>query len=356
MRKHPTPPTFDTMRQARLKAPRHYAFAYYHCVSRVVDRTFRIHEAEKEMFVALMRMYETLCQVRVVTFCVLSNHFHVLVEVPRKPDVPLSQEDVLGIVRKAFGRSVEYSVRSEVEHLRKIGAHEAAQKIIDSFTARMWDISAFMKSLKQRFTQWFNKRHDRKGTIWEERYKSTLVEGGGPPLAMVAAYVDLNPVRARLVSDPKDYRWCGYAQAVAGVKAARAGIEVAARAQLGEVRAESGLLEHYRRLLFNWGITVKSNADGTKKGAISPEERRKVMESGGTLPVAAALRCKMRYFTDGAVIGGREFVNSIFKTQRRRFGPKRIDGARKVRGLETVDDEPVLYVLRDLRVDVFGES
>ena len=66
----------------------------------------------------------------------------------------------------------------------------------------MWDVSAFMKLLKQRFTQWFNRRHRRKGTLWEERFKSVLVEGSHQVLATMAAYIDLNPVRARLVEDP----------------------------------------------------------------------------------------------------------------------------------------------------------
>jgi hypothetical protein len=58
----------------------------------------------------------------------------------------------------------------------------------------------------------------RQGTLWEERFKSVLVEGAGPALSVMAAYIDMNPVRAGLVSDPKDYRWCGNAAAVAGVK------------------------------------------------------------------------------------------------------------------------------------------
>ncbi|MBK8094191.1 MAG: transposase [Verrucomicrobiaceae bacterium] len=343
------------MRKARLKAPKHHPLAYYHCVSRVVNRAFVMQEAEREMFVSLMRMYEKLCQVRVVTFCVLSNHFHVLVEVPKKPAVMPTEERVLEIVRAAFGKNVASAVQAEVEALRKIGAHEAAQKIIDSFTARMWDISLFMKSLKQRFTQWFNKRHKRKGTLWEERYKSTLIEAGGYALAMTAAYVDLNPVRAKLVRDPKDYRWCGYAEAVAGIRLSTAGAELAARAHLQGAKPDSGLLEHYRQLLFTWGMASKTNADGSRRGSIHFEDCQQVLLNGGRLPVAAALRCKMRYFTDGAVLGGKAFVDAIFKANRRRFGAKRADGARSVRGLQTPEGQEKVFSLRALRVAVFGQ-
>jgi REP element-mobilizing transposase RayT len=336
------------MRQPRLKAPADHPTAYYHCVSRIVNRDFVLQRPEREMFTALMRMYEKLCQVRVVTFCVLSNHFHLLVEVPQRPEVMPGEEEVLRIIAGSLGKTTAHLVRVQLQQLREAGAPEAAQRVLNSWTTRMWDISAFMKSLKQRFTQWFNKQHGRKGTLWEERYKSTLVEGGGDALAMTAAYIDLNPVRAGLVKDPKDYRWCGYAQAVAGVVMARRGLEVASRAQLQGVRPEQGLIEHYRRLLFTWGQAGKAG------GKISREEARKVLSKGGRLPVAEVLRCKVRYFTDGAVLGSRGYVEAVFKAKRGRFGEKRQDGARKMRGLEAPEGKEGLFTLRDLRVRVFG--
>ena len=66
---------------------------------------------------------------------------------------------------------------------------------------------------------------------------------------------------------------------------------------------------------------------------------------------AELLRCRVRYFTDGAVLGGRAFVNEVFTSFRERFGPRREDGARRLRGLDATAG---LYVLRDLKVDVFG--
>ena len=62
-----------------------------------------------------------------------------------------------------------------------------------------------MKTLPQRFTRWFNRTHQRSGTLWEERYKSVIVESGIAARTM-AASIDLNPVRAGMVSDPAEYR------------------------------------------------------------------------------------------------------------------------------------------------------
>ena len=47
--------------------------AIYHCISRVVDRRFILGDAEREQFVTFLRAYEAFCQVRVLTFCVMSN-------------------------------------------------------------------------------------------------------------------------------------------------------------------------------------------------------------------------------------------------------------------------------------------
>jgi hypothetical protein len=63
-----------------------------------------------------------------------------------------------------------------------------------------------------------------------------------------------------------------------------------------------------------------------------------------------ALRRRVRYFSDGAVFGSREFVDAFFREQRWRFGPKRTSGARPLRKI----DAPGLHVLRDLRVNVLG--
>jgi hypothetical protein len=60
------------------------------------------------------------------------------------------------------------------------------------------------------------------------------------------------------------------------------------------------------------------------------------------------LYCRIRYFTDGAVIGSKAFVNEAFASARDRFGPKRKDGARKLKGGATPANR-ALWTLRDLR-------
>jgi putative transposase len=80
--------------------------------------------------------------------------------------------------------------------------------------------------------------------------------------------------------------------------------------------------------------------------ASSPQDNGTVLPE---LSMAAMLRCKVRYFTDGAVIGSKAFVNEAFTVSRERFSPRRNDGARRMKGPAT-PASGILWSARDLRV------
>ncbi len=68
----------------------------------------------------------------------------------------------------------------------------------------------FMQSVGRRYVQYFNRRHGRTGTLWEGRYRSTVLQPERYLLACMA-YVDLNPVRAGHVVQASDYPWSSHA-------------------------------------------------------------------------------------------------------------------------------------------------
>lgn len=70
-------------------------------------------------------------------------------------------------------------------------------------------ISRMMQSLGRKYVRYFNAHHDRTGTLWEGRYKSCLIEENSY-LLEVYRYIELNPVRAGLVTDPVEYPWSSY--------------------------------------------------------------------------------------------------------------------------------------------------
>lgn len=70
-------------------------------------------------------------------------------------------------------------------------------------------LSSMMQGVGRRYVQYFNRRHQRSGTLWEGRYRATLMQ---PELHLLAStvFMDLNPVRAGLVTRPLDYRWSSH--------------------------------------------------------------------------------------------------------------------------------------------------
>jgi hypothetical protein len=126
-------------------------------------------------------------------------------------------------------------------------------------------------------------------------------------------------------------------------------------------RTAKEALQRWRCFLFGVPESVGRQAEELAKGegvAIRQRVPRKkaleVLASGGRLPRADYLRCRIRYFTDGAVLGSREFVESVFQSARDRFDEKRKTGARPLRGLELAPMADRLFNLRQLQKDVFG--
>lgn len=67
-----------------------------------------------------------------------------------------------------------------------------------------------MQGVGRGYVRWFNRRHGRSGTLWEGRYRSTVIEAERHLLACMA-YIELNPVRAGMVARPADYPWSSHA-------------------------------------------------------------------------------------------------------------------------------------------------
>ena len=312
------------MPQSRLLLVPAHRPVHYHCISRVVDRNFVFGAHERDVFRKTMRQVEAFSGVRVVTWTILSNHFHLLLAVPPKPAEPLSDDEILTRCRKLYSSKAMLAVEWEFEDARRNGS-AAIEVVRAKYLKRMWDLSEFVKTLKQKFTLWFNSTHQREGTLWERRFKSVLVEGAWDSLLKVAAYIDLNAVRAGLVDDPKEYRWCGYAEAVGGDREARRGLSSA----LDDVQHDANWRDvgsRYRKILF--GIGEGSSV----RPGISQKEVAAVWKAGGKLSLAQLLRCRVRYFSDGLAIGSESFVERVFAMLRGAFSEARQTGARRMTG------------------------
>ncbi|WP_233246041.1 transposase [Coraliomargarita sinensis] len=324
------------------------ADACYHVMTRTVNGERLFGDREKEILRKMLWQVADFCGVEVLTYCIMSNHFHVLLRVPVVSEIP--DKELLRRYNVLYPKPTKYQTASIAvmeKELRDDG--EEAEGIRRKLSARMGDVSEYMKAVKQRFSVWYNRSHQRYGTLWAERFKSVLVEGKGNPLQTMAAYIDLNPVRAGIVDDPKDYRFCGYAEAVAGNKLAKEGLAgIWASHADGSARSRSSLaeaLQSHRELIFGKRAAEAGLAEVTREKAL------KVLEKDdAVLPKATVLRCRVRYFTDGAILGSREFVRGFAGVWQMEKGRKHPPKPNLLRGADWQD----LATIQGLRKQVFG--
>jgi len=356
-----------------------------HLITRVVDRNFVLQRKEREKMIEIIRNYEFFCGVKVLSYCIMTNHLHLLVEVPPKKkgaSVEVSDDELLARLKRLYSPEAYRDAKWMLEHLREEKSQAAAEEFKAKFTCRMHDVSEFMKGVKQNFSRWFNRTHNRVGTLWESRFKSVVVEDGFA-LRIMSAYIDLNPVRAGMVEKPEDYKWSSYGEAmlpVAKGKAAkgralaRAGIcrVLQKNRRMGGRLKESdayeswdeGVSERYRMMLFADGEEVFEDGYAVESGdaaatvapkfvrkGFSRKDVEKVLENGGKLTFGEAMRCRVRYMSDGVAVGSREFVDGLFEKSRELFGPKRKTGARIIREVRWKKKRSRLYTFRQLKKD-----
>ncbi len=327
----------------------------YHVMSRTCGGEVIFDDVEKEALRRVIWRMAEFSGIKVVTYCVMSNHFHLLAEVPHRQtwlqrfEGPHGESHLFDHLRTLYSTTYLGLLRDELADLRTRGMAVLAEQRVDALKKRFCDLSLFVKEVKERFSRWFNKRRGRRGTLWMDRFKSVLVEGKGEALRTMAAYIDLNPVRAGLVKDPKDYRWCGYAEALGGSRRAQRGL---CKAQSKPVDGwkSAGAAAAYRCLLHAEGREVKDaqNEKVVTRG-VSVESARAVLAQKGKLSPAELVRLRVRYFTDGVALGSKEFVESIFEAQREQFGPRRKQGARRI-----TESDSHFYTLRQLRIHPLG--
>src|SRR5277367_6603479 len=322
--------------------------SFYHCISRLVHGLFIFGTsggrcAEAEEFLSLMRHWAAFCGIRILDYVLMPNHFHILCDVPEPK--PLTQSELLERIKEGYGSKRVEALREQLARFAQgPDGVEQSKRLFDFYLRQMNDLSIYMKKLKGCFAQQYNRRHKRHGTLWSERFKSVLLEGDAA-VAAIAAYIDLNPVRAGLCEDPKDYRYCSYAEAIAtesatAVEGMGTILNLPPSANPEEVQRE------YRKFLYLKGAAASEN----NPPAFDLAKAQKVVEQEkGELWLGERLRCKIRYLSDGVILGSRAFVEFHYQRLQQKLGSKRL---RVPTALEILG--PVgLWIFRKPRVRTF---
>jgi REP-associated tyrosine transposase len=275
----------------------------------------------------------------------MSNHIHLLCKVPEPRVLP--QSEVLERIGNHYGAQRVQELQEEFARFSEGSDRiEQINGLLEPYRKRMnGDLSIFFKELMGPFAQWYNRRHGRYGALWAERFKSVLLEGGRAVMTL-AAYIDLNPVRAGLCSDPKEYRYCGYAEAIAkGTAKAFEGI----RTILGlpPTTPCQELSREYRKLLYLKGATA---TEKNRPAFEMANAEQVVEEQQGELSLEERLLCRIRYFSDGVILGSCAFVDSYCQRLKQKMGYKRKRGPTAIKAFSQVS----LWAFRNLRMGKFG--
>ena len=282
--------------------------AAYHVISRTALDGLPFKKAEKDELVRIIQRFSAIYAVEVLGFAIMGNHFHLLVEV--SPGTMVSDDEVRRRFQLLYGEEAEFP-----------------EGRLCDFRKRFSSLSAYMKDIKQTFSNFYNKRKKRKGTLWGERFKSVIVEQGNT-LINCLAYIDLNAVRAGIVKRPEDYRWCSV------------GYHVQTGNKDGFLSLDLGLshfgvddlatrLKKYREFLYHVGAIEKRGRARILKKVLAEETAE-----GFELTRQRRFRYRTRYFTDSGIIGSRAFVETTYELFKEQFQTTREKTPKAVKGIE----------------------
>jgi len=285
----------------------------YHVMSRTALDGFPLGDIEKDFMLDLIRRYAVLYFVEILGFCLMGNHFHILVKT--LPEYKFTDQDIKKRYVNFYGDERAF-----------------ADGLIPSLRAKLSSLSEFVREIKVGFARYYNKRHNRRGYFWGDRFKSVIVDKG-ETMVNCLAYIDLNPLRAGIVSRPEDYRWnsLGY-----HVQTNNRDNFLSTDFGLREfhVKSEKERIRRYRRYVYEAGAVDRPEKGKTKVigNRILETERKREFE----LSRSDRFRFRTRYFTDSGVIGSKEFVSKTYLRFKHHFNSKNEKKPKPVKGLSGV--------------------
>jgi REP element-mobilizing transposase RayT len=268
----------------------------------------------------LIRRYAALYLVEILGFCLMGNHFHILLRVI--PEHKFSDDDLLKRYVDFYGDERVF-----------------ADGLIPSLRIRLSSLSEFIREIKVNFSRFYNRRHKRRGYFWGDRFKSVIVENG-ETLINCLAYIDLNPLRAGLVERPEDYRWnsLGY-----HIQTKNKDNFLSTDFGLNEfnppsadncLRSKKERIRRYRRYVYEAGALNKPAKGAAKviEDKVLEKERRREFE----LSRSDRFKYRTRYFTDSGIIGSKDFVAANYRRFKSLFNSKHEKKPKPIKGLSGI--------------------
>jgi REP-associated tyrosine transposase len=299
-----------------------------HIISRVVGKQFLLGKTEKEFFLQLLERLSSGFFIQIHAFVIMSNHFHILVTTLEKDAAKASEDELLSRYKIIYPKTPA-PPQGRFNSCGQFFPDEDGG--IMRLRKRLGSLSCFVQELKQSFSRWYNKRHDRKGTLWSDRFKGIVLSRGEAQLTC-SAYLDLNSIRANIVEKPEDYRWSSlglrvrspkramkllHPLSIAPLNNAKKGMLTGTHFSLGPVILNSQSKDDfslYRKFVYITG-GVK------RKGSKSIDESlvESVIAYNGKLGIGDCFRHRVKNISEGLAFGDQEFVSQVQKRLMRKY-------------------------------------
>ena len=258
---------------------------FFHVLNRVADYIgeYPLQRPEvSQEFISRLKYALGCCCIHCAEFCVMGNHFHLVLFVEE--------------FRILSRRKLERLARARWGKLWKLRTAFWSDQRWEKFNEDVFDLSGFMRDLQGPFTIWFNKLFGRRGGLWAHRFKCVALAHDLTAVQEEMIYVALNPVRAHLVDLPED--WKGGSAYVRSIGESEFLMPLdAIYPDLARAKVES----FYRHLTLYRGISP-----GRDEQALIPVDLVAAELARG-FPPGLYLK-RHRFLTDGLMLGSQEAV------------------------------------------------
>jgi REP element-mobilizing transposase RayT len=198
---------------------------YYHCVSRCVRRSFlcgqdeftgQSYEHRRGWVESRLLFLASVFAIDIAAYAVMSNHTHVVLYVDKDLADNWSMREIIERwhgLHKGTLLTQKYMLNDRLTEGEQFSLEEA----VEVYRQRLYDISWFMRNLNEYIAREANKEDECTGRFWEGRFKSQALLDESAVLACMA-YVDLNPVRAKMNATPETSKHTSIFQRIEGIK------------------------------------------------------------------------------------------------------------------------------------------
>ena len=182
--------------------------AHYHCISRCVrqaylcgknKKTGQSFDHRKAWLVEKMKTLTEFFAIEICAYAVMSDHYHLVLRVDQEKALNWSASEVVtrwaGLFR--MSKAPELIEAGFTRSLLKEN-----EELIEKWRSQLYEIGWFMRVLNEGIARQANKEDNCKGRFWEGRFKSQALLDEAAILTCMA-YVDLNPVRAKISDTPE---------------------------------------------------------------------------------------------------------------------------------------------------------